>query len=67
MYLSIVETGEKVAPEGLNSDPTSLWCAFEHVTDGRKKQGKRYPLPLLLTLLRLQKASVSFVQSEAES
>jgi len=23
------------------------------VTDGRKKQGKRYPLPLLLTLLML--------------
>jgi predicted transposase YbfD/YdcC len=55
MYLSIFETGEKVAAAGLNIDPTSLYCAFEHVTDGRKKKGKRYPLPLLLTLLLLGK------------
>jgi hypothetical protein len=54
MYLSIFESGEKVAAEGLGIEPASLYCAFEQVTDGRKKQGKRYPLPLLLTLLRLR-------------
>src|SRR5229473_2611925 len=55
MYLSIVESGEPGAAEGLSIDPASLYCAFEQVTDGRKKKGKRYPLPLLLTLLMLGK------------
>jgi hypothetical protein len=55
MYLSLVETGEEVAAKGLSMDPTSLYCAFEHVTDGRKKKGKRYPLPRLVTLLLLGK------------
>src|SRR6266849_2651499 len=55
MYLSIVESGEPGAAEGLSIDPASLYCAFEQVTDGRKKKGKRYPLPLLLTLLLLGK------------
>jgi hypothetical protein len=32
-----------------------LYRAFEQVRDGRKKKGKRYPLPLLLTLLMLGK------------
>ncbi len=36
-------------------DPASLYRAFEQVADGRKKKGKRYPLPLLLTLLMLGK------------
>jgi predicted transposase YbfD/YdcC len=55
MYLSIFESGEKVAAERLSIDPASLYCAFEQVRDGRKKKGKRYPLPLLLTLLLLGK------------
>ena len=55
MYLSIFESGEKVAAEGLDIEPASLYCAFEQVTDGRGKKGKRYPLPLLLTLLMLGK------------
>lgn len=55
MYLSIFESAEKVAAEGLTIDPASLYDAFEQVTDGRKKKGKRYPLPLLLTLLLLGK------------
>jgi predicted transposase YbfD/YdcC len=55
MYLSIFDGGEKVAAEGLSIDPASLYGAFEQVTDGRKKKGKRYPLPLLLTLLMLGK------------
>ena len=55
MYLSIFESGDDGAAEGLSIDPASLYCAFEQVTDGRKKKGKRYPLPLLLTLLMLGK------------
>jgi len=55
MYLSIVEDGEKVAAEALTIDPASLYSAFEPVRDGRKQKGKRYPLPLLLTLLMLGK------------
>jgi len=54
MYLSIFESAQEVAAEALSIDPASLYCAFEQVADGRKKKGKRYPLPLLLTLLRLQ-------------
>jgi hypothetical protein len=55
MYLSIFESGEKVAAEGLSIDPASLYSAFGQVRDGRKQKGKRYPLPLLLTLLMLGK------------
>jgi len=55
MYLSIFDGGEPGAAEGLSIDPASLYCAFEQVRDGRKKKGKRYPLPLLLTLLLLGK------------
>ena len=55
MYLSIFELGDKVAAEALSIDPASLYSAFEQVRDGRKRKGKRYPLPLVLTLLRLQK------------
>ena len=51
MYLNIFESGDEV----LTIDPASLYGAFEQVTDGRKKKGKRYPLPLLLTLLLLGK------------
>lgn len=55
MYLSICESVEKEAAEGLSSDPASLYRAFEQVRDGRKAKGRRYPLPLLLTLLLLGK------------
>jgi hypothetical protein len=55
MYLSIFESGEPGVAEGLSIDPASLYRAVEQVTDGRKKKGKRYPLPLLLTLLMLGK------------
>lgn len=55
MYLSIFETGEEVAAEAVSIDPASLYHAFEQVADRRKKKGKRYPLPLLLTLLLLGK------------
>src|SRR6266516_453732 len=55
MYLNIFESGEPGAVETLTIDPASVYSAFEQVTDGRKKKGKRYPLPLLLTLLMLGK------------
>ena len=49
------ESGEPGIAEGLSIDPASLYRAFEHVRDGRKQKGKRYPMPLLLTLLMLGK------------
>src|SRR5437016_2029257 len=55
MYLSMFESVEKATATGLIIDADSLYSAFEQVTDGRKKKGKRYPLPLLLTLLMLGK------------
>jgi predicted transposase YbfD/YdcC len=55
MYLSIFESGEPEVAEALSIDPASLYSAFAQVRDGRKKKGKRYPLPLLLTLLMLGK------------
>ncbi len=55
MYLIMFESVEKAASEGLVIDPASLYSAFEQVRDGRKQKGKRYPLPLLLTLLMLGK------------
>src|SRR5437016_609790 len=55
MYLSMFESVEKATATGLIIDADSLYSAFEQVTDGRKKKGKRYPLPLLLTLLLLGK------------
>src|SRR6266481_8145199 len=55
MYLTMFESVEKVAAEELIIDPASLYRAFEQVADGRKKKGKRYPLPVLLTLLLLGK------------
>ncbi len=55
MYLSIFENGDEGAAEALSIDPASLYGAFEQVRDGRKRKGKRYPLPLLLTVLMLGK------------
>ena len=55
MYLSIFASAEEMAAEALTIDPASLYSAFEQVADGRKKKGRRYPLPLLLTLLLLGK------------
>ncbi len=55
MYLSICESGDDGAAEARSLDPASLYRACEQVRDGRGKKGKRYPLPLLLTLLMLGK------------
>src|SRR6266567_485230 len=55
MELSIFDGGEQVSQGSISIDPASLYRAFEQVRDGRKAKGKRYPLPLLLTLLLLGK------------
>ncbi len=55
MYHTICETVKTEEREALSITPDSLYHAFEQVTDGRKSKGKRYPLPLLLTLLLLRK------------
>ena len=36
-------------------EPASLYAALAQVHDGRKRRGRRYPLPLVLTLLMLGK------------
>jgi predicted transposase YbfD/YdcC len=55
MYLSIFDPVEEVTQEPLTIAPASLHCAFEQVKDTRKRRGKRYPLPLVLTLIFLAK------------
>ncbi len=55
MYLSIFDPVEEAAGGPFPIDPASLYCAFEHVKDRRKPRGKRYPLPLVLTLIFLAK------------
>jgi predicted transposase YbfD/YdcC len=55
MNLSIFEAGEQVGQGPLVAEPASLYRAFEQVKDQRKAKGKRYPLPLLLTVLLLGK------------
>ncbi len=55
MYLTIFDQVDQAEVHPLSIAPHSLYCAFEQVPDGRKAKGKRYPLPLLLTLLLLGK------------
>src|SRR5947207_13466260 len=55
MKRSIFDEGEQVGQGSLSIDPACLERAFEHVKDGRKKKGQRYPLALILTLLMLGK------------
>lgn len=55
MNCTIFDEKTKAWEEEGRIDPASLYRAFEQITDGRKKKGKRYPLPLLLTLLMLGK------------
>src|SRR2546421_10127595 len=55
MKLSVFDEIEQVDPEALRVDAASLYRAFEHVKDGRKAKGKRYPLALLFTLILLGK------------
>lgn len=51
MELTIFDGAGKEGSISLLKDAQSLYKAFEWVKDGRKQRGKRYPLPLLLTLL----------------
>ncbi|HEX6483705.1 MAG TPA: ISAs1 family transposase [Ktedonobacteraceae bacterium] len=55
MKLTVFEELEQVDPEAVSIDAASLYRAFEHVKDGRKAKGKRYPLALLFTLILLGK------------
>src|SRR5258708_14605239 len=55
MKCTVCDEIEQVDPEALRVDAASLYRAFEHVTDGRKAKGKRYPLALLFTLILLGK------------
>ena len=48
-------TIDDAVKEGGSLDPASFYRAFEQIEDGRKKRGKRYPLPLILTLVLLGK------------
>ncbi len=55
MNLTIFDQVEQVDQDVLIVDAASLYRAFEQVKDGRKAKGKRYPLPLLFTLVLLGK------------
>jgi hypothetical protein len=53
--LTIFDQVEQVDQDVLAGDAASLYRAFEQVKDERKAKGKRYPLPLLFTLIMLGK------------
>lgn len=55
MYLTIFEEVDHWGLEEEAIDAASVYREFEKVKDGRAAKGKRYPLPLLLTLLLLGK------------
>src|SRR5437588_410906 len=55
MYLNTFDEVEQMGQELVTIHAASLYSEFEKVKDGRGKKGKRYPLPLLLTLLLLGK------------
>lgn len=55
MYLTIFEEVDQKGQEAVSIDVASLYREFEKVKDGRGEKGKRYPLPLLLSLLMLGK------------
>lgn len=55
MDLSTFDGSEQFKQGAFDIDPASLYRAFEKVKDGRGKKGKRFPLPLVLTLIMLGK------------
>jgi len=55
MNFTIFDEVAQSGPELGAIDVASLYNEFEKVKDGRGEKGKRYPLPLLLTLLLLGK------------
>lgn len=55
MNLTIFDEVDQSGQEVVTIDMASLYSEFEKVKDGRGEKGKRYPLPLLLTLLLLGK------------
>jgi predicted transposase YbfD/YdcC len=44
-------------PQPVRIGPYSLYAAFEQISDGRHKRGRRYPLAVLLSLIVLAKLS----------
>lgn len=55
LYDTMFDLKTQSLRQGTPQDATSLYMAFEKVQDRRKARGKRYPLPLILTLLFLGK------------
>jgi predicted transposase YbfD/YdcC len=55
MNYSIVEEAMEAVQWDLQADAMSVYRAFEHIEDGRKKRGVRYPVALILTLIVLGK------------
>jgi predicted transposase YbfD/YdcC len=55
MNLNIFDKIAQICPESVSIDQASLYKAFEQIQDERKDRGKRYPLPLILTLVLLGK------------
>lgn len=55
MNFTIFDEVDQSGQEEGAIDVASLYSEFEKVKDGRGEKGKRYPLPLLLTLLMLGK------------
>jgi predicted transposase YbfD/YdcC len=53
-YSTLEEAMEQVRWDG-QTDAMSVYRAFEHIEDGRKKRGVRYPVALILTLIVLGK------------
>jgi len=48
MNYNTLMNGVPSLPPPANLDPHSLYAAFEQITDGRHKRGRRYPLADLL-------------------
>lgn len=55
MNLTIFDAVQQSPSGACARDARSLYHALEHVKDGRKARGKRYPLALILTLVLLGK------------
>jgi hypothetical protein len=53
----IAETASVSVEWSGQAEVLSIYEALQQVSDGRRKQGKRYPLPLILTYLLVAKAA----------
>src|SRR5579875_3546674 len=57
MNYSMLEEARELADWQTESEVLSIYTAMQQVTDRRRKQGKRYPLALVLTYVLLAKAA----------